>query len=98
MARRKEVKNHLKSEKNEFKKGLLETKQKAYKLIANSIYGCLGFKESRFYAQPIAALITSTGRELLNASANLVRNKFNFDIVYGDTDSIMIDVKTSDIK
>jgi DNA polymerase alpha subunit A len=43
-------------------------------------------------------LITRTGRELLEASASLVRNKFNLDIVYGDTDSIMVNVKTDDIK
>jgi DNA polymerase alpha subunit A len=87
---RRAVKQMLKTEKNESVRLNLDIRQKALKLTANSLYGCLGFASSRFYAKPIASLITWTGRQTLQATVDLVEKNLRLDVVYGDTDSIFV--------
>ncbi|MEN2496212.1 MAG: DNA polymerase alpha catalytic subunit, variant 2 [Marteilia pararefringens] len=70
----------------------LNIEQQALKLTANSIYGCLGFKNSRFFAQKLAQMITKTGRDAL-LTAKAQSEKIGYNVIYGDTDSIMINIK-----
>ena len=95
--RRRGVKDLLKKEKNVLVKQQLDIRQKALKLTANSMYGCLGFTFSRFYARPIAAMVTAMGREALQRTVDQATNQLGLDIIYGDTDSVMINTNSTDL-
>ena len=95
VSRRREVKKLLKDPKNTpFQKAQYDIKQQALKLTANSMYGCLGYVNSRFYAKPLAMLVTNKGREILMDTRQLAESS-SLRVVYGDTDSVMIDTGAS---
>ncbi|KAI4840699.1 DNA polymerase alpha catalytic subunit A [Plasmodium brasilianum] len=85
------IKKLIANEKNKEKKELLLIQSLSIKLISNSIYGCLGNTNNRFYARHIASYITLKGRSLLQHTKFKIEKEYNLKVIYGDTDSIMID-------
>ncbi|UKJ89078.2 DNA polymerase [Theileria orientalis] len=90
------IKKAIGTETNELRKSQLKTRQLALKLIANSIYGCIGSTYSRFHCKYIASYITQQGRNLLKSTKEKVENVFNLNVIYGDTDSLMINTNIRD--
>lgn len=62
---RKAIKKQMGQEKDPFKYKILDAKQLAVKITANSLYGQLGAPTSPICKRDIAACTTSTGREML---------------------------------
>ncbi|KAF8141953.1 hypothetical protein EV363DRAFT_1468612 [Boletus edulis] len=95
--RRRQVKSLMKDRSITHAKLLqYDIKQQALKLTANSMYGCLGFEYSRFYARPLAALTTFKGREILTHTRELAES-LQLDVVYGDTDSVFINSNVTEL-
>jgi len=79
---RSKTRKEQKDEKDPFQWSVLEGKQLAYKLTANSIYGLYGAKTNMLYCKPIAASTTATGREMLMTAIDFMEKKFNRIVDY----------------
>ena len=97
LAQRKNIQNIMEKCSDIKQYNYFDDKQKALKKISNSIYGCFGCEYFRFYNPKIAEKIAFEGRNILEGSKFLV-NQYNIDVIYGDTDSIMINPKVNSYK
>jgi DNA polymerase elongation subunit (family B) len=100
---RKSTRKLIPQQSDDFMKSVLDKRQLAYKLTANSLYGQCGARTSTFYEKDIAASTTATGRKLLTYAKRVIEEVYGDAImntkdygdvrtkaeyVYGDTDSV----------
>ncbi|WOK97364.1 DNA polymerase delta catalytic subunit [Canna indica] len=98
LAARKRAKADLKEAKDPFEKAVLDGRQLALKISANSVYGFTGATIGQLPCLEISSSVTSYGRQMIEHTKKLVEEKFtvsggydhNAEIVYGDTDSVMV--------
>jgi DNA polymerase delta subunit 1 len=109
---RKTTRNLIPQQTDDFRKNVLDKRQLAYKVTANSLYGQCGAKTSAFYEQDIAAATTATGRLLLTYAKTLVEGVYSDRIcetshgtvrtraeyIYGDTDSVFFTFNLSTVE
>ncbi|MDR2693577.1 MAG: DNA polymerase II [Chitinispirillales bacterium] len=64
----------------------------AIKLLMNSFAGVLGSTGCRFFSDEISPSITLTGQHILKLSIEHIEKTYGKSIIYGDTDSIFVDL------
>jgi DNA polymerase elongation subunit (family B) len=96
MARRADTKRRLATATDPATRARLQSEQLALKVLANSIFGALGSRWTRFTAIPISALITAQGRKVIMLAKRIAEQQISgpggkpLRVVYGDTDSILV--------
>ena len=74
---RKDTRKLIPQTQDDFIKNVLNQRQLAYKVTANSLYGQLGAKTSTFYEPDIAASTTATGRMLLTYAKRVIEECYD---------------------
>ncbi|KAL9098479.1 MAG: hypothetical protein Q9163_005869 [Psora crenata] len=95
---RKRAKKELAVETDTFKKAVLNGRQLALKISANSVYGITGATVGKLPCLAIASSTTSYGRQMIEKTKEEVEARYTIangythdaQVIYGDTDSVMV--------
>lgn len=106
LSARKKAKADLKKETDPFKKDVLNGRQLALKISANSVYGFTGATIGKLPCLAISSSVTAFGREMIEKTKNEVqeqystKNGYTYDaqVIYGDTDSVMVKFGHQDLE
>lgn len=105
LSARKQAKREMAAEKDPFKVAVLNGRQLALKISANSVYGLTGASNGKLPCLEIASSTTSFGRQMIEKTKNEVEARYNIangyshdaQVIYGDTDSVMVKFGTTDL-
>lgn len=102
---RKQAKREMAAATDPFKKAVLNGRQLALKISANSVYGLTGASNGKLPCLEIASSTTSFGRQMIEKTKNEVEARYNIangyshdaQVIYGDTDSVMVKFGTTEL-
>ncbi len=97
MKERTKVKKQMKSGDEKLKKAL-DMKQLAIKVMANAFYGYFGYHRAKIHSIDIASSVTALGRQTIHDTVNAMEKEFGYEVVYGDTDSVMIKIPSDKLE
>ncbi|KAF2670180.1 DNA polymerase delta, catalytic subunit [Microthyrium microscopicum] len=103
---RKRAKKELAVETDDFKKAVLNGRQLALKISANSVYGLTGASNGKLPCLEIASSTTAYGRQMIEKTRDEVQKQFTIangyshdaEVIYGDTDSVMVKFGPGDLE
>lgn len=99
LAARHRVKKKMAAEKDLLQKALLNGRQLGIKLVMNSFYGYFGFAMSNLPCLALANSVTAYGRQMIDLTKTKVLERYGHlgaEVLYGDTDSVMVYFGTND--
>lgn len=91
---RKRVKREMAVTADAVERIVLDKKQNALKVLANSQYGGMGVRRGYLPFMPGAMCVTYVGRELIRRAGSLAEKRYGLDWIYTDTDSTYVRFKT----
>ena len=97
LKKRKETRKLMETIQDDAQKSVLNGRQLAYKVVANSVYGQCGSKTSPIRKFEVAASTTAVGRDRIYFAKKIVETEFGGEVVAGDTDSLFIKFKTKSL-
>jgi len=74
---------------------IYDRKQTAVKVVMNTLYGVMGWDRFRLQDRDVGAAVTAVGREVIKFTEQVVE-EMGYQSVYGDTDSVMIQIDDVD--
>ena len=91
------IKKEMKNATGEMKR-ILDAKQQALKIMANSFYGYTGYIRARLYMIDVASSITAYGRDNILKTKKMIEEKFPVKVIYMDTDSAFVKTTITDLE
>merc|ERR1740138_1013011 len=98
LAARKRAKKEMAEATDPLTKMVLNGRQLALKISANSVYGFTGATVGQLPCLEISSSVTAFGRQMIDATKGMVEAKYTIkngydhdaQVIYGDTDSVMV--------